>query len=80
MNSQCVKRQLHKVPPVEHLAVSGGSSRAWGSRGRSWSFLSASPGATPPFVPGTAALLGFLAPIPSSVREYPNYMGSKGWS
>ncbi|CAB1425253.1 unnamed protein product [Pleuronectes platessa] len=65
---------------LEHLAVRGGSCRTPRSRGQARSFLSPSPGATPPFVPGTAALLGFPAPIPSSVREHPNYTGSTGWS
>ncbi|AWO98309.1 Hypothetical protein SMAX5B_019264, partial [Scophthalmus maximus] len=49
-----------KSPLLEHLAVSGGSSRSSRSRGPVHGASSArGPGATPPFVPGTAALLGF---------------------
>lgn len=58
----------------------GAPLRTLRSRGRAWSFLRLSPGATVPFVPRSAAPLRFLAPIPSFVREYPNYTGSTEWS
>lgn len=74
-----MKRQLSLLLPW-NTWWSEGAPRTSRTRGQTWSFLSPRPGAMLPFVPKTAVLLGFPTPIPSSVREYPNYMRSKEWS